>query len=191
MNIFSTIGSCLGDTVQSIIEKNRIKAQINRLRLVMRSETKTINKAYIELGKEYYKKLKCGEQEGSYEAQELCASIVKANERFKRAIARYHELIDTQVIAGDQQIAADEDENDGGDITLCCSYDEDGEAVEEKSSDERPTEESAAPTATDEASKPAASCEPDDEAAFSCDDTQSEKNKLEDMTDISSGEIID
>ena len=57
MNFLETIGSCLNDTVQTLVERNRVKAQINRLRLVMRSEAKTINKAYIELGKEYYKKI--------------------------------------------------------------------------------------------------------------------------------------
>ena len=186
MNIFSTIGSCLGDTVQAIIEKNRIKAQVNRLRLVMRSETKTINKAYIELGKEYYKKLKCGEQEGSAETQELCASIVKANERFKRAIARYHELIDTQVIAGDRQLDPDEEESEGGDITLCCSYDEQNDTAD-KSEPAEPAEE----TEPEKPQEQEPAKESDDESVFSGDDQQAERNKLEDLTDISSGGIID
>ena len=177
MNIFSTIGSCLGDTVQAIIEKNRIKAQVNRLRLVMRSETKTINKAYIELGKEYYKKLKGGEQE---------ASAVKANERFKRAIARYHELIDTQVIAGDRQLDPDEEESEGGDITLCCSYDEQNDNAEESAPAE-PAEE----TGSEKPQEQEPAKEPDDESVFSGDDQQAERNKLEDLTDISSGGIID
>lgn len=166
MNIFETIGCCVSDTFQAIIEKNRIKAQINRLRLVMRSETKTIDKAYIELGKEYFKKLKNGEQDGSAEAQELCSSIVKATERFKRAIARYHELIDTQVISCEPDLAPeDEEEDENGDITLCCSYDE------EKSE----TTDNAECTEQDVA---------DDEAEPSKnDDSQSVKDKLEEAAD--------
>lgn len=121
MNIIESIGSCFNDAVQSIVEKNRTKAQINRLRLVMRSEAKTINKAYIELGKEYYRKIKDKELEASDEANDYCHAIVKSSERFKRAIARYHELIDSQVIAGENNLAPEEDE-ENGDITLCCSY---------------------------------------------------------------------
>lgn len=123
MNFFETIGNCLNDTVQTLVEKNRVKAQVNRLRLVMRSEAKSINKAYIELGKEYYKKIKDGELSPSAEADNHCNSIVKSGERFKKAVARYHELMDKQLIDADTDIDTD-DEDDAEDITLCCSYEE-------------------------------------------------------------------
>ncbi|MGN0455989.1 MAG: hypothetical protein ACI4F2_03945 [Acutalibacteraceae bacterium] len=172
MNIFESIGGCLNDAVQSIVEKNRIKAQVNRLRLVMRSEAKAINKAYIELGKEYYRKIKENELNASDEANEYCQAIVKSSERFKRAIARYHDLIDSQVIADGSEIADDEDES--GDITLCCSYEEESKAdyeADEASADKLDAEKS-------EESEANASSE------FKGDDLQAVKDKVDEMIDI-------
>ena len=133
MNIFETIGCCVSDTFQAIIEKNRIKAQINRLRLVMRSETKTIDKAYIELGKEYFKKLKNGEQDGSAEAPDLAPE--------------------------------DEEEDENGDITLCCSYDE-------EKSETTDNAECAEQDVADDEAEPSKN-----------DDSQSVKDKLEEAAD--------
>lgn len=126
MNIFETVGSCIGDAVQSIIEKNKINAQVNRLRLVMRGETKAINRSYIALGKEYYKRIRENEVSPSDDAEEYCSVIIRSGERLKRAIRRYHELIDTRVIAGCSTV----DEDDNRDITLCCSYEEECAAVD-------------------------------------------------------------
>lgn len=169
MNIIESIGSCFNDAVQSIVEKNRTKAQINRLRLVMRSEAKTINKAYIELGKEYYRKIKDKELETSDEANDYCHAIVKSSERFKRAIARYHELIDSQVIAGENNLAPEEDE-ENGDITLCCSYEESSSA-DDAAADKLDAEKSEEPE-TNTASE------------FKGDDLQAVKDKVDEMIDI-------
>lgn len=167
MNILESIGSCLNDTVQSLVEKNRIKAQINRLRLVMRSEAKTINKAYIQLGKEYYKKIKDGEVKPGNDAEEYCAAIAKATDRFKRAVSRYHELIDSQVI---EQESSNIDEDEGEDITLCCSYED-----ESKSQSSSAQADDAQISKEDEASdKPAE------------DSIEDVKKKIDEMIDISS-----
>jgi phage terminase large subunit-like protein len=61
MAIYDTVRNtitCAVDTVssvtQTIIEKNRTKAQMNRLRTIMKNEAEMINRAYITLGKKYY-----------------------------------------------------------------------------------------------------------------------------------------
>lgn len=172
MNIFESIGGCLNDAVQSIVEKNRIKAQVNRLRLVMRSEAKAINKAYIELGKEYYRKIKENELKASDEANEYCQSIVKSSDRFKRAIARYHELIDSQVIADGSEIA-DEEEEESGDITLCCSYEE------ESTADSEPIEASADKLDAEKTEE----SEVNASSEFKGDDLQAVKDKVDEMID--------
>ena len=50
--------NCAVETVssvtQTLVEKNRQNAQLNRLRTVMRNECEMINRAYISLGKKYY-----------------------------------------------------------------------------------------------------------------------------------------
>ncbi|MCQ4021441.1 MULTISPECIES: hypothetical protein [unclassified Ruminococcus] len=171
MNIFESIGSCLSDAVQTVVEKNRIKAQVNRLRLVMRSEAKTINKAYIELGKEYYRKIKDNELAASDEAKEHCQSIVNSSKRFKRAIARYHELIDSQVIA-ESELTSDDEEDESGDITLCCSYEE------ASTSDEAPNDKLDA--------QPSQPLDDEADSEFKADDIQSVKDKLDEMTDSTS-----
>lgn len=175
MNIFESIGSCLNDTVQSLVEKNRVKAQINRLRLVMRSEAKTINKAYIQLGKEYYKKIKDGEIKPSDESEEYCTAIVKATDRFKRAVSRYHELIDSQVI---EQENPEIDEDDGEDITLCCSYEDENNP--QTSSAQAPDTESPVESEEEISDEVVADDKPADESI------EDVKKKIEEMIDISS-----
>lgn len=179
MNIFESIGSCLNDAVQSVVEKNRINAQVNRLRLVMRSESKTMNKAYLELGKEYYKKIKSGEITPTDEAEEYCDSIVKSGERFKRAIARYHELIDTQVIAGDAVELEDDDEEETADITLCCSYEEESAAVDKLDidSDNAPAEPQEKAAEEPEAAENVETDKTD------ADELQSVKDKIDELID--------
>ena len=59
----STVGTAvdtLSTVAQSFVEKNRTKAKLNRLRMVMKNESELMNRAYIALGKEYYEVLKKG-----------------------------------------------------------------------------------------------------------------------------------
>lgn len=178
MNIFESIGSCLNDAVQAVVEKNRINAQVNRLRLVMRSESKTMNKAYLELGKEYYKKIKSGEVTPTDEAEECCASIVKSSERFKRAIARYHELIDTQVIAGTSVGLEDNDDEENADITLCCSYEEESTAVDKLDIDGSVTAEP-----QDKTTEPSETTDAVEADKTEADELQSVKEKIDNLID--------
>ena len=61
MTIFDSVKGTVNaavDTIsavtQTIVEKNRTNAKLNRLRLVMKSESELMNRAYIALGKTYY-----------------------------------------------------------------------------------------------------------------------------------------
>lgn len=172
MNFLETIGSCLNDTVQTLVERNRVKAQINRLRLVMRSEAKTINKAYIELGKEYYKKIKNDELKPDSGTEEYCTAIVKATDRFKRAVSRYHELIDSQMI-DQKKTEFDEDENE--DITLCCSYEDTTQTSPAKADDSTQSEQE-----EDISDEVMQGDKPADESI------EDVKKEFDDMTDINS-----
>ena len=61
MTIFGTVKETMNtavDTIssvaQSIVEKNRVNAKLNRLRLIMKNESELMNRAYIALGKQFY-----------------------------------------------------------------------------------------------------------------------------------------
>ena len=83
MNILNTIGSGITQAIDTVVEKNRYIAYTNRLKFVIKSETETLNRAYIALGKHFYKDLK-GDTE-SAEVQRLCRVIDVAQERLKKA----------------------------------------------------------------------------------------------------------
>ena len=53
--VMSTVNSAvetLSTVAQNFVEKNRTKAKLNRLRMVMKSESGLMNRAYIAVGKE-------------------------------------------------------------------------------------------------------------------------------------------
>ena len=54
----STAVDTISTVAQSIVEKNRTNAKLNRLRLVMKSESELMNRAYIALGKQFYESQK-------------------------------------------------------------------------------------------------------------------------------------
>ena len=54
----NTAADTITTVAQNFVEKNRTKAKLNRLRMVMKSESELMNRAYIALGKEYYEMLK-------------------------------------------------------------------------------------------------------------------------------------
>ncbi len=120
--------SCAVDTVssvtQSLVEKNRQNAQLNRLRAVMRNECEMINRAYISLGKKYYDNKINGKNETCENEEALFKVIENSKAQIKKARERYLKIIESQTI----EIARKYDVEDLEDITVACSnedeYDE-------------------------------------------------------------------
>ena len=86
MDILNTLKGTVGtvvDTVstvaQNYVERNRTKAKLNRLRMVMKSESELMNRAYIALGKDYYEILKTGKGEPNERQQKLVEVIAGIN----------------------------------------------------------------------------------------------------------------
>ena len=50
---FNTASDTLTNVTQNIVEKSHNKTKLNHLKKEMRSELESLNRAYIELGKEY------------------------------------------------------------------------------------------------------------------------------------------
>ena len=110
--------NCAVETVssvtQTLVEKNRQNAQLNRLRTVMRNECEMINRAYISLGKKYYDNKINGRNE-SCENEEQLFKVIENSKA---------QIIESQTI----EMTRKYDIEDLEDITVACSnedeYDE-------------------------------------------------------------------
>ena len=113
--------SCAVDTVsevtQTIIEKNRLNAQLNRLRTIMKNECEMINRAYITLGKKYYENKVIGSTDACENEEELFLIIENSKEQIRKARIRYRQLLESRADEIAQKYSADELE----DITVACS----------------------------------------------------------------------
>ena len=123
-NGFTTAVDTVSGITQTIIEKNRLNAQLSRLRALMKSECEMINRAYITLGKKYYDNKIDGKTDACDNEEELFGIIENSKERIKKLRERYVKLIESQSIEITKKYEAEDLE----DITVACSnedeYDE-------------------------------------------------------------------
>lgn len=121
--------NCAVDTMsgiaQTIIEKNRLNAQLSRLRALMKSECEMINRAYITLGKKYYENKVGDKTEQCENEAELFEIIENSKKQIKKLRERYVKLIESQTV---ENITKKYEVEDLEDITVACSnedeYDE-------------------------------------------------------------------
>ncbi|MCR5653845.1 MAG: hypothetical protein K6F88_08625 [Ruminococcus sp.] len=123
-NGFTTAVDTVSGITQTIIEKNRLNAQLSRLRALMKSECEMINRAYITLGKKYYDNKVDGKTDSCENEEELFEIIENSKEQIKKLRERYVKLIESQTV----EITKSYDVEDLEDITVACSnedeYDE-------------------------------------------------------------------
>lgn len=118
MRFLEVLGGAVTGALDFVIDKNKIQAQVNRLRLVMRNESQLMDKSYIALGKYYYNELR--EQREHAENEKICQTIDKSKVRMDRARSHYHTLMENQIEDYSDAVM----DNEEGDITLCCSYED-------------------------------------------------------------------
>lgn len=130
MAIYDTVRNGLTvavDTVssvtQTIIEKNRTRAKMNRLRQVMKNEAEMINRAYITLGKKYYENKINNRTDCCKDEEELFKVIENSKEQIRRARERYRRLIESQTV----EVINKYDIEDLEDITVACSNEDEYE----------------------------------------------------------------
>lgn len=134
---------------QAIIEKNRLNAQLNRLRAIMKSECEMINRAYITLGKKYYENKVNNKSDACENEEELFMIIENSKEQIKKARQRYLQLIKAQTVETVKKYNVEELE----DITVACSNEDEYEEspfVAEPVEEEVQEEEVTAPAADTE-----------------------------------------
>ena len=128
----NTAADTITTVAQNFVEKNRTKAKLNRLRMVMKSESELMNRAYIALGKEYYEMLKKGDVTAADEKQKNLLGVID-NSKAKIAKARecYRMVLESQsefvyaVPSAPEKKPSEVKQEDVVDITVACSNEDD------------------------------------------------------------------
>ena len=123
----STAVDTISSVAQSIVEKNRTNAKLNRLRLVMKSESELMNRAYIALGKQLYESQKKGETVSAENQEKLFEVIEKSKAKIARARECYRKIVDSQndIFYGNPDEEKEYSSNEVVDITVACSNESD------------------------------------------------------------------
>lgn len=119
----STAVDTISSVAQSIVEKNRTNAKLNRLRLVMKNESELMNRAYIALGKQLYESQKKGEAVSVEKQEKLFEVIEKSKAKIAKARECYRQIVDSQndIFYGNPDEEKEYSSNEVVDITVACS----------------------------------------------------------------------
>lgn len=123
----STAVDTISSVAQSIVEKNRTNAKLNRLRLVMKSESELMNRAYIALGKQIYEAKKKGETVSAENQEKLFEVIERSKAKIARARDCYRNIVDSQndIFYGNSEEEKNFSKSEVVDITVACSNESD------------------------------------------------------------------
>ena len=91
----NTAVDTISTVAQTIVEKNRTNAKLNRLRLVMKSESELMNRAYIALGKVMYDSRKKGTGIDDAECEKLLKVIDSSKAKIAKARECYRQIVDS------------------------------------------------------------------------------------------------
>ena len=87
------VADTASEIAESIAEKNRLRAQLNHLKKLIKSDSATRDQAYAELGRFFYDNLR---EDASPENEALCAVIDTTSERITKASLKYVEVLNIQ-----------------------------------------------------------------------------------------------
>lgn len=123
----NTAVDTISSVAQTIVEKNRTNAKLNRLRLVMKSESELMNRAYIALGKVMYDSRKKGSEINDAECEKLLKVIDTSKAKIAKARECYRKIVNSSndIFYGNPEVAPEVKEDDIVDITVACSNESD------------------------------------------------------------------
>lgn len=125
----NTAADSLSTVAQNFVEKNRTKAKLNRLRMVMKSESELMNRAYIELGKEFYEALKKDGAVAGEKQKNLVEVVDKSKAKIARARECYRSVLEQKnefIYASPSTVEKHEvKQEEVVDITVACSNEDD------------------------------------------------------------------
>lgn len=114
----------ISSVTQSLVEKNRTKAKLNRLRLVMKNESEMMNRAYIALGKQYYEMQKKGDIQLDDKQKQLFKVIEDSKAKIARARNCYRTIVESRdefIYKLKEDTEPKYEADDIVDITVACS----------------------------------------------------------------------
>ena len=139
MTIFDTVKGTVNTAVDTIstvantiIEKNRVNAKLNRLRLFMKNESELMNRAYITLGKSFYDSENGGDAISEQEQKKLFEVIESSKKKIAKARECYRKIVDSQNDAfygGSPEPVPALDSTNVIDITVACSNESEYEST--------------------------------------------------------------
>lgn len=157
----NTAVDTISTVAQTIVEKNRTNAKLNRLRLVMKSESELMNRAYIALGKAMYDSKKKGTKVDDAECEKLLKVIDSSKAKIAKARECYRQIVDSSndIFYGNPEVAPEVREDDIVDITVACSNENEYKSspfkeekpAEKNSAEEEPVKEEAETVAEENA----------------------------------------
>ncbi len=89
MNFFETVTGNVTKAVDYVVEKNRKAALINRIRIVIKNERENQARAYVALGKYYFRNLR---DEQNEETERFCKAVEASEQRMKKAFNKLDEI---------------------------------------------------------------------------------------------------
>lgn len=133
----STAVDTIASVTRTVVDKNRTNAKLNRLRIVMKSESELMNRAYIALGKACYDSEKKGAAVSDAERAKLFAVIERSKAKIAKARECYRKIVDNQndIFYGSAS-APQYDSSDIVDITVACSNENEYESSPFAAADE-------------------------------------------------------
>lgn len=123
--VFTAVDT-ISTVTQTLVEKNRTNAKLNRLRLIMKNESELMNRAYIALGKQYFEMQKNGNYEPTEAQQKLFDVIEDSKKKIAKARECYRKIVDSQNDMFYGQNTEEKQSKDAKtegivDITVACS----------------------------------------------------------------------
>ena len=121
----NTAVDTISNVTQDIVEKNRTKAKLNRLRLIMKCESELMNRAYIALGKSFYESTRKGVSVSEEEQKKLFEVIESSKAKIAKARECYRQIVESSndILFGTAQTKphTEFNNNEVVDITVACS----------------------------------------------------------------------
>lgn len=121
----NTAVDTISNVTQDIVEKNRTKAKLNRLRLIMKCESELMNRAYIALGKSFYESTRKGVSVSEGEQKKLFEVIESSKAKIAKARECYRQIVESSndILFGTTQTKphTEFNNNEVVDITVACS----------------------------------------------------------------------
>ena len=121
----NTAVDTISNVTQDIVEKNRTKAKLNRLRLIMKCESELMNRAYSALGKSFYESTQKGVSVSEEEQKKLFEVIESSKAKIAKARECYRQIVESSndILFGTAQTKphTEFNNNEVVDITVACS----------------------------------------------------------------------